>query len=422
MDLEKLKQNWETFARLVVHPPSFVTWLRAGSDTICLRRAISETPTAFFPASSSSWFRRSWLGRHPEVWIALVLLIASHLFVSTFAKFAHWQFGAPYTRTADLCRWDCTWFRTVVDEGYDLEPYRYGDKADWSFFPLFPLWAKTFKLVLGVPAPLALVVASKVALYAAILFFLLMVRGELEELPEYFLAGGLVAFNPYVLYSHAGYSEPLYFAVAALAFFLVDKNRWIESGIAGALLSATRIVGCLFSISYFIVCLRRVGFGRIIRERNLAIVIGLLLCPLGMALYMLYLYHLTGDAIAFIHIQVAWNRAPGNPFVVIAHALQHHGWPRVWGMMILAGLAAAGSLLKERRPELAVFLAGAILVPLSADLWGFPRYLWWQPPMLYVIFTFLKRHRTWWIIYVAFAAGMASFMVIEWFSGTNMVV
>ena len=207
-----------------------------------------------------------------------------------------------------------------------------------------------------------------------------------------------------------------------MAFFLVDKNRWIESGIVGALLSATRIVGCLFSISYLIVCLKRVGFGRIIRERNLAIVVGLLLCPLGMALYMLYLYHLTGDAIAFVHIQVAWNRAPGNPFAVIVHALQNHGWPRVWGMMILTGLAAAGWLLKERRPELAVFLAGAILVPLSADLWGFPRYLWWQPPMLYAIFTFLKRHRTWWIIYVAFAAGMGSFMVIEWFSGTNMVV
>jgi hypothetical protein len=43
-----------------------------------------------------------------------------------------------------------------------------------------------------------------------------------------------------------------------------------------------------------------------------------------------------------------------------------------------------------------------------------PRYVWWQPPFLYVIYFVLKRYPAWWVVYAAFAGGMASFMVLEW--------
>jgi len=367
---------------------------------------------------------KSWIESHPEIWVALVLVLASHLFVSTFAKFAHWQFEAPYVKTADLCRWDCGWFRSVLDEGYDREPYRAakGNGANWGFMPLFPLSAFPFRHFLRLSTLLSLVVASKCALYAAILSFLLMVRERSSTLSETFFAGGLVAFNPYVLYAHVGYSEPLYFALASIAFLQLGKRHWILSGTAGALLSATRIVGCVFSLSYLIAAVKDLRFREISREGKLLILLGLMLCPLGLALYMLYLYVHTGDALGFIHIQVVWGRVPHNPFVETLNALQHHRWQRVWGVMILAGLLTVGWLIREHRPELAVYLAAVILMPLSADTWGFARYLWWQPPFLYALFMLLKKHRWAWPIYMGFAGGMASFMIIEWLAGSNRMV
>jgi hypothetical protein len=365
----------------------------------------------------------AWTQNHPEVWVALILVLTSHLFVSTFAKFAHWQFNAPYVKTSDLCRWDCGWFRSVLDHGYDVEPYRSprGNGANWGFMPLFPLSAFPFRYFLGMSSLLSLVVASKCALYAAILSFLVMIRESSNTVSETFLAGGLVAFNPYVLYGHVGYSEPLYFSLASVAFVLLKKKHWILSGAAGALLSATRIIGCVFSLAYLVDAF--MNFRReSSRERKLLIFLGLMLCPLGLALYMLYLYLHTGDALGFVHIQLAWGRVPHNPFVTAVNALEHHRWQRLWGLLILTGLLAVGWLLKERRPELAVYLAAAILIPLFADTWGFARYLWWQPPFLYALFTLLKKHSWAWPIYMAFAGGMASFMVIEWLAGSNAIV
>lgn len=365
---------------------------------------------------------RSWLGRHPEIWVTTALFIASNLFAATFEKFAHWQLSMPHAQIRDFCRWDCTWFRSVVDEGYDLTPWR-ENKANWGFFPLFPLTALAIKHSFRVSTTaLALVLASKAALYTAILSFLCLLRPQLEDIPDYLMAGSLVAFNPYVVYAHAGYSEPLYFSLATISLLLLGKGRWLVAGTSAAALAATRMVGCFFSISYLIVLLKQVRLRSRLDWQNLRILIGFLLCPLGFAVFLLYLYQRTGDALAMVHIQVGWGRVPGNPFMVITRALQVHGWSRVWGLMALCGLACVLWLFKVRRPEFAVFLAAAILVPLSADTWGFARYLWWQPPFLYVLFDLLKRHRGLWPMYLAFASGMAGFMIFLWFSGTNVVI
>jgi hypothetical protein len=387
---------------------------------------VDSTKTSFglFNRMRSATRIASWIQSYPEIWVSLVLVLASHLFVSTFAKFAHWQFNATYVKTSDLCRWDCGWFRSVLDEGYDVEPYRaaLGNGANWGFMPLFPLSALPFHYFLRLPTLLSLVLASKCALYTAILSFLLMVKGSLDSLPETFMAGGLVAFNPYVLYGHVGYSEPLYFALSSVAFIMLEKKNWILSGTAGALLSATRIVGCVFSLAYLVGAIKDLRFREVSRDCKLMILLGFMLCPLGLALYMLYLYVHTGDPLGFIHIQVVWGRIPHSPFVVILRALQHHRWQRVWGLMIIAGFLVIGWLLRNDRAEMAVYLAAAILIPLSADTWGFARYLWWQPPFLYALFMLLKKYSWAWPIYIAIAGGMASFMVIEWLAGTNVIV
>lgn len=138
---------------------------------------------------------------------------------------------------------------------------------------------------------------------------------------------------------------------------------------------------------------------------------------------MLYLYHRMGDALAQVHIHLAWvHSPPQSPLLVLREAFAMYHWPRVWGAMAVGTLLAATYLFKVKKPEHGAYLFLAVGLSLAGGLYGMPRYLWWQPPLLYAIFLWLRRRPLWWTPYLAFSSGMAAFMVVEWFSGHNFVV
>lgn len=366
---------------------------------------------------------RVWTLRHPELWATVVLYLASCFFVYGFGQVAHWTEGIQQGHLVNDCKWDCGWYGSITNGGYDASPHAHdaGDAANWAFFPLFPMSAVVLKHLLRLDPLSATVLASKFELFGAIFAFLLWLRPYVDTDNERFFAGALVALNPYLIYAHAGYSEPLYFLLLCLGFWALERQKWILAGLFGAGLSANRLVGLLFALVYLVVVLRDVGWREIVKDRSLRVVTGLLLCPMGLVLFSLYLYHHVGDALAFAHIQIAWGRATTNPVVVLLHSYQQHGWLRFF-----AGMAVVGFLmslwLTRKRPELGIFLAISIILPCaSGTLQGFPRYLWWQPPFLYVIFVWLRRSGPAWMIYLAIAGGIASIMVLQWFT-TNLYV
>jgi len=365
-----------------------------------------------------------WCNAHPELWVSAVAFVVSCCFLYGFGQVAHWTEGAQSTRWTSFCYWDCSWYSSIAGNGYDIVPRKeLKNSANWSFFPLFPLTGSACKHLFHLEAHAATVLAAKIEYFTAILAFLLWMGPRLRTVNERFLAGMLVAINPYLIYGHAGYSEPLYFTLICLGFWALERQKWILAGLLGAGISATRIVGVVFVLVYAIVFLREVGLRPTLRDRSLRILTGLALCPLGLSLYSLYLYHHCGDALAFLHLQTAaWHHTIMNPFVSMTYSYRDHGWFRVWTVMGLAGLAVSAWLMR-RHPEYGVFLALTILIPMSQGApWGFPRYLWWQPPLLFAIFLALRRSVGASMVYFAFAGGMASFMVIAWFSRTNIVV
>ena len=359
------------------------------------------------------------LRKHPAVWVAIVLWIASNLFVSVIGRIATWEQHAKYYGPADLCRLDCGWYSTIITDGYGKLP-RPDGTSNWPFHPLLPLSAYPLVQWLGLPLGVGLVLASKLALLLAIYGFLLLLGQDTTTLADRVMAGSLVAFNPYVIYAHAGYAEPLYFAMLTFAFYFASRKEWIASGIAGALTSASRVIGFVFAVPYFVAWMNDCGWRP--RWRDSKQLLGLLLCPLGTLLFMLYLYHHMGDALAQVHGNIAWNKSPGNPFAVLWHALQAHHWPRVWAVMAIASFAGSAYLFKLRKPELAIYLLISMLLSISGGYSALARYVWWQPPFICAIYYFLKRHSSWLPIYSAFSAGMASFLIIEWFSGHSFIV
>jgi len=361
------------------------------------------------------------LGRNTLV-IAIVLWIASNVFVTGVATVATWEGIAQYKRMANLCRWDCGWYSSVVDAGYHFtSPFGNG-AANWPFHPLFPITAYPLHKWLKLSLPGSVVLASKLELLLAIYAFLLMLSDQLETTSDYARAASLVAFNPYLIYAHAGYAEPLYFALIAFGFYFAGRQRWITAGAMGGFASATRVLGVLFCFSYVIAWLKEQQWRFSFRKLRLNAMVGLLLCPLGTALFTIYLHSRMGDALAWEHAHVAWGKQPGSPWKTLQLCFTQPHWPQVWGVFMVAAFVASAWLFKLRKPELGLYLALVALVAVSTGYWAVARYIWWQPPFLYAIYRLLRRNSGAWLIYVAFASGMAAFMVIEWFSGHNFVI
>jgi hypothetical protein len=260
----------------------------------------------------------------------------------------------------------------------------------------------------------ASVLMSKFFLFTAIWSFLWMMGGEGLGFRDKLLAGTLVAFNPYLLYAHVGYSEPLYFTLAACAFAALNRERWIASGLAGGLLSATRVQGVIFTVAYFVGCVRRFGPVGLLRQRNLNVWLGLVLCPVGLSLYLLYLYRLTGDALAPMHSFVAWGLKTGNPIEVLLGSIRAGGWMRYWAGTAVVGFLVGVWLAFQRKFEMAVFLMLCIIMPVTAEVAGMPRFVWWQPPMLYSVYRMLHRFPYLRMIYAVFAGGMAAVSIYLW--------
>jgi hypothetical protein len=357
--------------------------------------------------------------------IAVVLWVASNIAVGEIAKFAAWEGTGTYRGVADLCKWDCNWYGSVIEPGYLAGGVTSVGEANWVFPPLFPFTAYPLHQWLRLSLPLSLVLASKLGLLLAIYAFMLMFADELQTTADYWRAGLLVAFNPYIVYAHAGYAEPLYFALTALGFYFARRRRWLLAGAAGALSSATRVVGAVFGASYVVSWLKAEGWRVPWRKLDLNVILGLLLCPLGTVLFMLYLQRHIGDALALQHGHVAWGRELRNPFQTLWNCLQQPHWSRLWAEMMIVAWLATGWLFVLRKPELGVYLAAALLLAFLSPIvgyWGVARYIWWQPPFLYAIYRILRRSELAWTIYLAFASGMAAFMVVQWFSGHNFVV
>jgi hypothetical protein len=370
-----------------------------------------EKPPRYFPHGLASRFS-----------IALVLWLGSNALVTMVAKLNTWEAGPNYKRMSSLCIWDCWWYRSVLESGYDKVAHGWNGMANWSFHPLFPLTAYPLRYWFKLSPSGSLVLASKLELLLAIYAFILLVSDRAETSADYFRAGSLVAFNPYIIYAHAGYAEPLYFALIALAFFFAERRRWILSGAVGGLASATRIVGCVFAGAYCLFWARDLKYRFAWRKIDLNAVIGLLLCPLGMGLFMLYLHFRMGDALALEHGHIAFGKMPGNPVRVIWMALSTSQWPFIWGIMAVTALLFSGWLMYLRKIELGMFLAISVLISLSAGWAGTPRFIWWQPPFLYAIYCLLKRHGGAWLVYTAFASALACLLVVGWLSGYSFLV
>ena len=303
-----------------------------------------------------------------------------------------------------------------MTKGYLAEPIPHaGGQANWAFFPAFPLVASGVKFLLHVSPPSALVITSKAFLLLSLFAFIRIIEQEAEP-NSGLLAGSVLAFNPYIIYAHVGYTEPMYFFLCTMAFSALNRNSWLTSGIFGGILSATRFVGAGFVLSYLTV------FPKVLLKQDRSwprYLLGLLICPLGLALFTTYLYYLVGDAFAFKHVLVAWGRreAP-NPITFLETGLWAGGWQRYFAITGIFSFMMSAWLAFRRRFQYAIFLAIVTLPAVSlGTLDSLPRYVWWQMPLLLGIVELLSKNKLICAVYLIASIGWAIFMTFSWFGG-----
>ena len=264
---------------------------------------------------------------------------------------------------------DALWYTDIARLGYEHQPFEATRQHSWAFLPLFPLVYRLAANLTG-EYPLTGAILSSIFFLLALIHLHKMIV-ELKYYPEdanravFYLA----AFPTSYFFS-LPVTESLFLLLSVSSFRSARNDSWWMAGTFGGLAAATRVAG-LFLLPVLVIFYWQQHRSDFLKVRLLA----LLLVPAGILPFMIYLHYITGDALAFLHIQAAW----GHSFVFflkpiwsyIANPLDiNMGWDfRLLNfvcatMMFVCGLV----LLKRRQWALAVYTLLSVVVPLSGTM------------------------------------------------------
>lgn len=363
---------------------------------------------------------------------SIVLVLASFAVYQLTA--IAWQTVHPGNSTVVqlLTQWDSGWYLRIVEHGYTGTPEPSGPlagQANWAFFPLYPLSVALVARTTGVAARHAGIVLSNIYLVGAIYFAIrYMAHTRDHDTPH--VIGYLLAFAPYTFYFSTMYAESLYVFLLAAGFYFVSRQRWIRAGIAGGLASATRPLGVLFVLVLLTtylqeyadreLTLREMAVG-LLRDEDRILAVGLV--PLGIGLYMWFLYVHIGDPLAFVHVQTAWNRHFTGPIAVLVGGLVSGDigsqYLAAWGTV---GLLGGGVQLYRKYYHEGVFLIASLIVPAGTSLKGLPRFVIGSLVFLFVVADVCDSFGAQRWIAVVFLACANVPLVLLWFAGQRILV
>jgi len=293
-------------------------------------------------------------------------------------------------------RWDGPQYLLIAQHGYAAS----GDqRLALAFFPLYP-WLIRLTTVVVRDAVLSAFLISTVA---SVIAGVTLLRLFAIDYPRHLAhrAAWFLFIFPTSYFMHIDYSESLFLALVLASFVAARRKRWIWAGLLGAFAALARPNGILLLPALGADALWE--WWETPRFNWQWLWVGLV--PMGFAVYVLVNYRITGDPMAFLHLEREhWSNTLTMPWRGIRVNL---GVARDWGAskaaMIgtqvlfylavgLAGTIAAAFLL---RPSYAVWMGFNWLL-FASQSWDIsaPRYTLMMFP-LFILFARLARRRTW---------------------------
>jgi Mannosyltransferase (PIG-V) len=135
---------------------------------------------------------------------------------------------------APAVRWDSIWYVQIAHAGYR-------SVRETAFYPLYPLVMRAVALIVG-SLPVAGVLVSLVAMFIALVIVRRLTELDLSERSAN-VTIQLIACGPMAVFLSAVYTESLFLALSAGAFYAARRGRWALAGLLGGLAAATRVTG-----------------------------------------------------------------------------------------------------------------------------------------------------------------------------------
>ena len=183
-----------------------------------------------------------------------------------------------------LLHYDAGWFLRIAEHGYNY------DCA--PFFPLFPFLIRMLTLVTHSYVISGFII-SNAALFAACYFLYRMVKDDYsEEIATTTLL--VMLFFPTAIFFTSIYSESLLLFFVLGSFYYVRKGKFITAVVLAALAVLTRNLGVVmfFALLYHIY---KTNGGRFDLKKTAF----LFVIPASLLIFMAFLWHTTGDPLAF---------------------------------------------------------------------------------------------------------------------------
>ena len=261
--------------------------------------------------------------------------------------------------------YDASWYATIAEHGYDAGPFDASVQHNWAFFPLHPLLWRAAARVTGEFPLTGILLANLCFLFALIVVHRLTLAIGFD-VPAADRAVLALALFPVSYFFSLPWTESLFLLLSASCFLSALRERWWLAGVLAALAAVTRISG-LFLLPALAILLWQVR-----KRTSPAAWLALAIAPIAFAAFAFHLHSVTGDALAFLHIQGAFAR-PAHPTPeAVEWALRRwdwiiEGWNFRWlnATAMLAGIAAAIWFAWKRQWALAVFLVLGLAAPLN---------------------------------------------------------
>lgn len=257
---------------------------------------------------------------------------------------------------------DATWFIAIARGGYASK------HQSTAFFPLYPLLVRLVALPTAQHYLAAGIIVSLVC-YAGAMVALYCLVADLWDTRVAAITVMFISVFPSALVFNAVYSESLFLALTVVCLLCAQRGHWLGAGLAGLLASLTRSTGLLLVPPLLLIYAGQQGWTwRHVslawpRDRRLA---SLLLVPVGLGLYVAYLWWRFGRPLLFLSAERHhWGRRLDWPFVDVWRCL--HGVTHT-----IRYLAASQShLLAALRPDhSAADLVAINLFPMAALLFA----------------------------------------------------
>jgi hypothetical protein len=375
----------------------------------------------------------------PELKEILLLFLSTRLILTIIGVFSRSilerQFGKQYIYSNQLWLdiwgvWDSYWYINIAEDGYSAQIGTDFSKtqANYAFFPLYPMLMRLVGTFIGGKYFLAGIIVSNVCLIVACFLFSRLVQLKSDRQTS-LQSVKFLLLSPTAFIFSGVFTESLYLMLAVLCFYLAEKRQWLLVGITGFFLALSRSVGVLIIIPmlYEYFQSKEFQFKKIRYD-----ILFLLLIPLGLTLFAIYNYHLTGNFFAFSQIQSGWNRKLSDPLTALIkgfrRGLLQPDVKIIFKMKALLestfSVAALGFLgVYFRKISFSYWIFGiySIVIPLLAGVDSMPRFILPIFP-LYIVLAKLASDRTFDRTATLSLGLLQGFLMVFWCCGYSLIV